>query len=152
LPFYARYQIQNATLAVQAAGNMHSRLQGIPHASPEYVERIRKGLESVKWHGRLQKLQDNPAVYVDGAINVNSARDFLNSIKNRLTHPIITVMGVPKDRDVEGVYQIYAEISDSLIITENNIHPYIHFPEKEDSLAIAQQFHDDISHRKILPD
>src|SRR5690606_34249618 len=59
---------------------------------------------------------------------------------------------VPTDRDVEGVYKIYAEASDSLIITENNIHPYIHFPEKEVSLAIARQFHEDVSHRKILPD
>ncbi len=152
LPFYARHQIQNATLAVQAAGNMHSRLQGIDHSSTDYVERIRKGLESVVWHGRLQKLQDNPAVYVDGAINVKSASDFLASIKNRLTSPIVTVMGVPQDRNVEAVYQIYAEISDSLIITENNIHPYIHFPEKDESLAIAQKYHSDVSHRKILPD
>lgn len=152
LPFYARHQIQNATLAVQAAGNMHARLKGIDHRSPEYVERIKQGLESVVWHGRLQKLQENPAVYVDGAINVNSAKDFLASIENRLTHPIVTIMGVPTDRDVEGVYKIYAEASDSLIITENNIHPYIHFPEKEASLALARQYHEDVSHRKILPD
>lgn len=152
LPFYAHHQIQNASLAVQATGNMHSRLQGIEHSSPEYVARIRKGLESVIWQGRLQKLQDSPAVYVDGAINVNSARDFLASVKNRLTHPIVTVMGVPKDRNVEAVYQVYAEASDSLIITENNIHPYIHFPEKEGALAIARKFHEDVSHRKILPD
>ena len=152
LPFYARYQIQNATLAVQAAGNMHARLQGIDHSSPEYVKRIRKGLESVIWHGRLQKLQDNPAVYVDGAINVKSAGDFIASIQHRLTHPIVTVMGVPKDRNVGAVYQIYAEVSDAIIITENNIHPYIHFPEKEESLAIARQFHEEVSHRKILPD
>lgn len=152
LPFYAHHQIQNASLAVQATGNMHARLEGIAHNSPEYVACIRKGLESVIWQGRLQKLQDSPAVYVDGAINVNSARDFLESIKNRLTHPIVTVMAVPKDRDIEGVYQVYAEASDSLIITENNIHPYIHFPEKEESLTIARQFHEDVSHRKILPD
>lgn len=152
LPFYARHQIQNATLAVQAVGNMHSRLKGISHQSPEYVERIRKGLESVQWHGRLQKLQDKPAVYVDGAINVHSAKDFIASIKSRLTQPIVTVMGVPKDRDVEGVYKIYAKTSDALIITENNIHPYIHFPEKDESLAIARRFHEDVSHRKILPD
>jgi len=152
LPFYARHQIQNATLAVQAVGNMHSRLQGIDHSSPEYVARIREGLASVIWQGRLQKLQDAPAVYVDGAINVNSAQDFLKSIESHLTHPIVTIMGVPSDRDMAGVYKIYAQASDSLIITENNIHPYIHFPEKEASLALARQYHDDVSHRKILPD
>ncbi|MEO1286530.1 MAG: Mur ligase family protein [Chloroflexota bacterium] len=152
LPLYGRYQIPNATLAVQTTGNIHSRLKGIAHSSPEYVKRIREGLASVVWHGRLQQLQSSPAVYVDGAINIHSAQNFLKSIGERLTHPIVTIMGVPQDRDVAGVYKIYADASDHLIITENNIHPYIHFPEKEESLQIARQFHDDVEHRKILPD
>ncbi|MGJ3239446.1 MAG: bifunctional folylpolyglutamate synthase/dihydrofolate synthase [Anaerolineae bacterium] len=152
LPFYGRYQIQNATLAVQAVGNMHGRLKGIEHSSPEYVERIRHGLETVRWQGRLQKLQSNPAVYVDGAINVHSAQDFLMSLGERLTHPIVTIMGVPQDRNVEDVYRVYAEASDALIITENNIHPYIHFPPEQEALALAQQMHADVSYRKILPD
>jgi dihydrofolate synthase/folylpolyglutamate synthase len=152
LPMYGRYSIQNATLAVQAAGNMHARLQGIDHSSPEYVEAIRRGLEMVRWPGRVQKLQENPAVYVDGAINVLSAQDFLNSLENRITKPLVIVLGVPKDRDVEGVYQVYAQAADALIITESDLHPSMPFPAPEIAMAIAKRYHQDVQYAKYLLD
>jgi dihydrofolate synthase/folylpolyglutamate synthase len=152
LPMYGRYSIQNATLAVQAAGNMHARLQGIDHSSPEYVEAIRRGLETVRWPGRVQKLQENPAVYVDGAINVLSAQDFLSSLENRITKPLVIVLGVPKDRDVEGVYRVYAQAADALIITESDLHPSMPFPAPETAMAIAKRYHQDVQYAKHLLD
>ena len=152
MPVLGRYQIANATLAIQAAGNMHARLQGISHSSPEYVERIREGLANVVWHGRLHKLQDNPAVYVDGAINVQSAQNFLQSVGNRATKPLVIVAGVPQDRNVEGVYEVLAQQADALILTETNIHPNIHFPPAEEALALARQYHDDVQHAPTLPE
>jgi dihydrofolate synthase/folylpolyglutamate synthase len=152
LPMYGRYSIQNATLAVQAAGNMHARLQGVDHSSPEYVEAIRHGLETVRWPGRVQKLQENPAVYVDGAINVLSAQDFLSSLENRITKPLVIVLGVPKDRDVEGVYRVYAQAADALIITESDLHPSMPFPAPETAIAIAKRYHQDVQYAKYLLD
>jgi dihydrofolate synthase/folylpolyglutamate synthase len=152
LPMYGRYSIQNATLAVQAAGNMHARLQGVDHSSPEYVEAIRRGLETVRWPGRVQKLQENPAVYVDGAINVLSAQDFLSSLENRITKPLVIVLGVPKDRDVEGVYRVYAQAADALIITESDLHPSMPFPAPETAIAIAKRYHQDVQYAKYLLD
>jgi dihydrofolate synthase / folylpolyglutamate synthase len=151
LPMYGRYAIQNATLAVQAVGNMHARLQGIDHSSPEYIDAIRRGLEQVRWPGRLQKLQDNPAVYVDGAINVLSAQDFLSSLENRISKPLVTVLGVPKDRDVEGVFRVYAQASDALIITESDIHPNMPFPSPDEALVIAKRYHRDVQYARFLP-
>jgi len=152
LPFYARHQIDNATLAVQAVGNMHARLQGVAHGSLAYVARIRQGLGNVRWPGRMQKLQSNPAIYVDGAINVHSAQDFLHSLENHITQPLVIVAGVPRDRNVAGVYEVLAEKADALILTETDIHPNIHFPPAEEALRIARQFHDDVQHTPKLPD
>jgi dihydrofolate synthase / folylpolyglutamate synthase len=151
LPMYGRYAIQNATLAVQAVGNMHARLQGIDHSSAEYVEAIRRGLEQVRWPGRVQKLQENPAIYVDGAINVLSAHDFLSSLESRITKPLVTVLGVPKDRDVEGVFRVYAQASDALIITESDIHPNMYFPAPQDAIDIAKRYHQDVQYAQFLP-
>lgn len=152
LPLLGRYQIANATLAVQAAGKLHANLRGIEHGAPEYTERVRKGLAAVRWPGRLQKLQDNPAVYVEGAINVLSARDFLQSVEARLTEPVVIVAGVPRDRDYAGVYDVLAQKADALILTETDIHPNIHFPDKADALAAAQAVHDDVQHTSNLSD
>lgn len=151
MPVLGRYQIANATLAVQAAGNMHARLGGVPHGAPDYIERIKQGLANVMWHGRLQKLQESPQVYVDGAINVHSAKNFLTSVGERITRPLVIIAGVPRDRDVEGVYKILADAADALILTETDIHPNIHFPSADDALAIARQFHEDVQHAEKLP-
>jgi len=152
LPFYGHYQIENATLAIQAAGNMHNRLKGISHNSPEYVERIKQGLASARWPGRVHKLQDKPAVYVDGAINVLSAQEFLDSLETRITHPLVIIAGVPKDRYYDKVYKIYGNAADTLILTESDIHPNMPFPEAEEALSTAKKYNDDVYHRKTLPE
>lgn len=149
LPLMGRYEVDNASLAVWGAGNMHARLKSnIRHSSPEYAERIRQGLEGIIWPGRAQKLQDNPAVYVDGAINPQSAQSFINSVKDRLADPVITVLAVPKDRDYNTVYSLFAPLSHMLILTETTRNVTIHFPD--DGLEVAKRYHDDVTHQPTV--
>lgn len=150
LSLLGRYQLQNAALAVQGVGNMHARLQGISHSSPEYVERIRTGLSNVRWPGRLHVLQQSPQVILDGAINPRSARDFMASVQPRLTRPVVTIAGVPRDRDYPGVYAVLAEYADALILTETSINPNIHFPYQETALTAARRYHDDVQYAPNL--
>lgn len=150
LSLLGRYQIENATLAVIGAGNMHARLVGIPHGSPEYVERIRAGLADVHWPGRLQKLQDSPAVYIDGAITVTSARSVVESLEGYLKAPVVVITAVPVDRDYTGVYQVLAPLCQTMILTENAINIKIRFPERETALAAARQYHNDVRYAETL--
>jgi dihydrofolate synthase / folylpolyglutamate synthase len=138
-PFYGLYEIDNATLAVWGAGNMHARLPGIPHGSPEYVERIRRGLETVIWPGRLHKLQDSPAVYIDGAINPLSVQLMLNSLSDKLTPPVVAVTAVPTDRDYRTVYGQLIEVCDALIITQTSRNITITFPDQATALSTARE-------------
>ncbi|RMF77588.1 MAG: hypothetical protein D6737_17240 [Chloroflexi bacterium] len=147
---HGRYQVANATLAVIGAGNVHSRLEGIPHTSPEYVARIRAGLADVKWPGRLQKLQDTPAIYIDGAINPTSAQAFLDSMINNLYAPVSIILGVPRDRDYAAVYRVFAPHARQLILTESDANPNIHFPNAETALATARQVHDNVEYAPHL--
>lgn len=150
LPFFGRYMIDNASLAIQAAGSVHALLGGIPHQSEEYVQRVVAGLESTRWYGRLQKLQAQPPVYVDGAINPLSVASMLDSLRQRLISPVITIIGVPQDRDMETVYKLLGAESDVLILTENHINPNIHFPAPETALALARRYHRDVQYAPDL--
>ncbi|MBC7812973.1 MAG: hypothetical protein H7175_17585 [Burkholderiales bacterium] len=150
LPLLGHYETENATLAVQAAGNMHGRLSGISHGSPEYVERIREGLSDVIWPGRLQKLQDNPPVYVDGAINTVSARSLLESLGGRLTKPVVTILAVPEDRNYPSVYAQLGAVSDAMVLTESTRNITIHFPSAETALEAARPHVADVTHTKTL--
>ncbi|PJF22388.1 MAG: hypothetical protein CUN56_06220, partial [Phototrophicales bacterium] len=145
LPMHGVYEIENASLAIWAAGNMHARLESdIRHASDEYVTRIRTGLERVFFPGRCQKLRENPTVYIDGAINTLSAQSFIKSVMPHLTSPVITVLAVPTDRDVEGVYALFAPISDQLILTQSARNITIKFPPEAQAREIASRLHEHV--------
>jgi dihydrofolate synthase/folylpolyglutamate synthase len=146
LSLTGQFQIPNVSLAVIGAGNMHGRLAGIPHGSPEYVERIRAGLADVTWPGRLQKLQDGPAVYVDGAINRESAQLLVESVRDHLTKPVISILAVPDEKDYEGVYQELGAISQEVILTETPRNPRLHFLEAPAALAVAQTYNNRVSY------
>ena len=147
LPLYGRYEIENVSLAVWGAGNIHARLKPtITHGDTKYVERIRHALENLTIPGRCQKLQDKPAVFIDGAMNIKSARIFIESVKNRVTKPLITILAIAKDRDYPAIYQLFADISDKLIITQTERNIAISFVEEDQALATARQFHTDVEY------
>lgn len=142
------FQVMNATLAVQGAGNMHGRLKGVSHRSPEYVAAIRAGLADVKWYGRLQKLDDRPAIWVDGTTTVAAGRSVLESIP--LTAPLITILGTPVDRDYDGVYRLFGERSAALILTDTKINPNVRFPDPDTALTAARRYNADVSYAPSL--
>jgi dihydrofolate synthase/folylpolyglutamate synthase len=152
LSLHGRYQIENATLAVQGVGNMHARLPGIAHGDPAYVQAIRQGLASVIWPGRLQQLDDAPAVYVDGAINGESARQLVLSLEDRLSDPVIGIVCVPDDKDYLGVYREIGLVSETLILTETTRNVTLHFPAREAALEAARRFNDDARFEPTLAD
>ena len=138
LSLRGRYQVMNASLAVIAAGFMHARLGGIPHGAAEYVARIRAGLADITWPGRCQKLQDAPAVYVDGAINRESAELLVQSLRDEgLAAPVVSVIGVPEDKDYAGVCAALGPVSDAVILTETARNPSLRFPDPAAAVAEA---------------
>lgn len=151
LPLLGRYQIANATLAIRAVEAFQRCLDGGARDSGDFVDAIRQGLSRVTWLGRVQRLEENPPIIVDGAITVASAESFIDSVRDRLRQPVTAIVGVPRDRDYPGVYRVMAEISRSLIITETDINPNTRFPEREEAIAAARAVCSDLSYTKDLP-
>lgn len=146
LPLLGRYQIENASLAIRAVEMLQARLSASSLADQGYIESIRSGLAQVKWFGRVQKLDQDPAIYVDGAITVPSAESFIESVGPRLSDPVAAIVGVPRDRDYAGVYGVMARVSKKLIITETDINPNTRFPPRRDALRTAQALGADAVH------
>ena len=150
LPLLGRYQVENATLAIRAVEMLHGMLGGDNDASPSYQDAIRRGLAEVKWLGRVQKLDESPAIFVDGAITVASAESFVASVERRLSEPVISIVGIPRDRDYAGVYKVIAAVSQTLVITETDINLNTRFPTPEDALAAAQVLIEDCHYAEDL--
>lgn len=150
LPLAGRYQVANATLAVQGAGNLHGRLAGLPHGSAGYVDAVRRGLEAVVWPGRLQKLSEHPLVYVDGAINAQSAASVAASLQDRLRPPVVAILGVPDEKDYEGVYREIGLLADEVILTETTRNLVLRFPPADHALGLARRYNGRTSHMPTL--
>ncbi len=148
LSLMGRYQIPNATLAVIAAGNMHGRLRGVHHGTAEYITAIRAGLSDVTWPGRCQKLQDHPAVYLDGAINAESAQLLVESVRDHLKTPVVSIIAVPNDKDYNGVYAALGAVSQSVILTETERNPILHWLTEDEAVTAARVHNADVRYIK----
>ncbi len=144
LSLLGRYQIINASLAVIGAGNIHGRLGGVPHGSEAYIERIRVGLGSLYWPGRCQQIDDHPLVFVDGAINDESARLMVESVREQLRLPVVSILSVPADKDYPGVYAALGGVSQHIILTETTRNPGLKFPDPTEAAALAGQYCQDV--------
>lgn len=150
LPLLGRYQIENASLAIRAVEMLQARLSPDRPLSETYIRAIHAGLSRLKWPGRVQKLQDSPAVYVDGAITVRSAESFVASVKPHLARPVTAIVGIPRDRDYVGVYAVMAKVSQALIITQTDINPNTRFPSPAAARQAAQGLDIDLRHAADL--
>lgn len=151
LPLLGRYQIHNASLAIHAVTMLQTRLNGIKPLSTDYIHKIREGLAQVKWLGRSQQLESDPLIYVDGAITVPSAQSFLDGVRGNLRQPVVSIVGVPIDRDYTGVFNVMASVSKSLIITETDINPNTHFPPADQAIEAAKAVCNDVHYTEKLP-
>ena len=71
LPLAGRFQVRNALTAITAARLLAERGYAIDDAA------IARGLATVRWPGRLERLQEQPAVYLDGTHNPAGARELV---------------------------------------------------------------------------
>ena len=106
LPLCAEYQKINLRTAIAAAEVLN--LQGFAIDG----ECVKRGAANVRWIGRFEKLQDDPAVIFDGAHNPDgaefTAKTFGNLYKGRRA---VLVTGVMADKNYEAVADILSEIS-----------------------------------------
>jgi dihydrofolate synthase / folylpolyglutamate synthase len=137
LPFYGRYEIDNATLSLEAAHIMNERIRGTVPA--DYMAKAKAALEAAQWPGRCEKLAESPAIYIDGAVNPLSLRVYLESIEGRITPPVVVVAAVPSDRNIEATYAMLAKRADHLILTASPRNITISFPDEATATAAAQK-------------
>ncbi len=81
------------------------------------ADAIKKALNEVALPGRMQKVQDEPAVYLDVAHNPPAAVNLVNTLKLRkINGKRFAVIGMLKDKDVESVLKIVAGSFDAFYV------------------------------------
>ncbi|MBR2668258.1 MAG: bifunctional folylpolyglutamate synthase/dihydrofolate synthase [Solobacterium sp.] len=104
----AEYQKANASLALQACQciglDIHS-------------DTVKKALYGSQWAGRFEKVQDHPAIILDGAHNEEGMRALTSSFRN-LETPVVVVFSALADKQGREMAEMLVKSADRLYVTQ----------------------------------
>lgn len=112
LPLFGAHMAENAALAV---GAVEAFLGGKPLAPDVIVE----GLASVAAPGRLEVVRRGPTVVLDTAHNPHGVAATLAGVTEAFDfNPLVAVVGMMADKDVDGVLDLLAEEVTTIVCTQ----------------------------------
>ncbi len=137
LPLAGEHQLFNACLAIKAAT--------VALKNNKNSELIRDGLAATEWRGRLEIVNDDPMILIDGAHNPDAASALSDFIKRHLSdYRIILIMGVMSDKDITGILSPLLPLASGIIFTAPN-YGRAASPQKLAEIALHMGFSSRIS-------
>jgi dihydrofolate synthase/folylpolyglutamate synthase len=110
-----RFQLQNALNAVAAALVLQSQGFHVP------ADAIEQGIATTVWPGRIEKVQSQPDIYLDGAHNPSAARELAVFLgENLRARKLIIIFGALRDKAVDEIAGILFPLASEVIFTQPN--------------------------------
>lgn len=111
-----RFQLENAINAIAVARILNGRGEKVSTTA------IERGIAAAVWPGRLEKLQSNPDVYLDGAHNPSAARELANFLSENFTgHHVTLLFAAMRDKAVDEIAGILFPSANEVIFTQPKI-------------------------------
>ncbi len=108
-----RFQLRNALTAAAAARLLAERGVNISD------DAIARGIAAARWPGRLERISEHPAVYVDGTHNTAGARELVKFWdENFAGRRIWLVFGAMRDKAVDEIAGLLFPHAEAVILTE----------------------------------
>ncbi|MFH1395070.1 MAG: folylpolyglutamate synthase/dihydrofolate synthase family protein [Candidatus Omnitrophota bacterium] len=83
---------------------------------------FKKGLADTFIPGRMEVLSEKPYILIDGAQNADSAMNLKKSIEQFFDYnKLILVLGISKDKDIEGICRNLVSVADEVILTRASV-------------------------------
>ena len=122
------HQMENTGIALMALWLLDPRLLADE-------QRARAALASVSWPGRFERVASDPTIIVDGAHNVDSIARLAQTVAEARYGRLTVILGISRDKDVEGMVAALAALSPSIIATAS------HNPRAADPDRLAAAAH-----------
>ena len=118
LSLLGEHQIINLSLAIEAV----KELDALNYINLD-INKLKTATESVKWKGRLEVLNTNPYIVVDGAHNVDGIKYLRNNIEKYFKYnDLYLILGILADKEVEKMLHIIAPMAKEIYtVTSNSI-------------------------------
>jgi len=108
-----RFQLQNALNALATARLLQKRGFRVTN------ENIESGIAATQWPGRLEKLQSQPDIYLDGAHNPGAARELALFLEENFSgRTVYLIFGAMRDKAVDEVTGSLFPLASEVIFTQ----------------------------------
>jgi dihydrofolate synthase/folylpolyglutamate synthase len=115
LPLYGAHQAQNAAVALAAVEAF------VGGEEPLGDELVRDALATVTSPGRLEVIRRSPTIVLDAAHNPAGAEATAAALDDSFSFsPLVGVVGVMGDKDVEGVLAAFEPHLEHLVVTQSS--------------------------------
>src|SRR5437667_6446216 len=117
VPLLGLHQAENAALAVAAIDGLRSRGWDISDGA------LRDGLARTRWPGRLEVIDRNPIVLVDGAHNPAGLERSLDAVQKLAKgRPLVIVFGAMSDKDLPAMLALVRSVGAPVIFSRIGWH------------------------------
>jgi dihydrofolate synthase/folylpolyglutamate synthase len=113
IPLLGRHQVLNATTVLATMEQAQRQGLDIPSRS------IHEGLEKAEWPARLEILDRQPWVIIDGAHNRASAREVRRALEEIFPHRhLYLIFATYRDKDIPGMLEVLLPMAHEMIVTQ----------------------------------
>ena len=117
IPLLGRYQLHNAALAILAVRALNERGFNVSE------EALRKGLRSVYWPLRLERVHSKPDIILDAGHNLHGVKAVVKTIDQVFPRRgRILILGCSVDKPFKEMSKILATLSKVIIVTKAKYH------------------------------
>ncbi|MCE9536728.1 MAG: bifunctional folylpolyglutamate synthase/dihydrofolate synthase, partial [Nitrospirae bacterium] len=114
-----RHQLDNAACALALLD------AAAPLGIAVTVEAVRAGLRAVDWAGRLEVVEQDPTILLDGAHNPAAARVLAHYLteyaRSHPTRPVVLVLAMMRDKDHRGFVEPLKGLVDEVVLTQADL-------------------------------
>ena len=104
------HQIENALLVIETFNLLKDDLK-------LSIQDLHNGLKNTKWVGRLEKINDDPVIYIDGGHNIDGISRITEFVKSLNIPNVRAVISISHDKELLPMIKMVDETFDEIIFT-----------------------------------
>lgn len=128
VPLLGEHQAKNCALAMAVGLAVLGRWD---------IDSVRQNLARLEWPGRMEILSRSPFILLDACINQGSVDNVKKVLKHLGMEKCVFIVGIPDDKDYEGVVTALRDISVATILTKSQ-NPHYRFTDIQGSTLRAK--------------
>lgn len=104
------HQVENALLVIETFNLLKDDLK-------LSIQGLHNGLKNTKWVGRLEKINDDPVIYIDGGHNIDGISRITEFVKSLNIPNVRAVISISHDKELLPMIKMVDKTFDEIIFT-----------------------------------